>query len=45
MLNPRTAIAGLQDSIHLAEVQGRSLWKDARIRFFRNKAAVVSFEC
>jgi len=25
---------------HLAEVQGRSLWADARMRFFRNKAAV-----
>ena len=23
-------------------VEGRSLWKDARIRFFRNKAAVAS---
>jgi oligopeptide transport system permease protein len=26
----------------LAEVQGRSLWQDARRRLFRNKAAVVS---
>jgi oligopeptide transport system permease protein len=26
----------------LAEVQGRSLWADARARFWRNKAAVVS---
>jgi oligopeptide transport system permease protein len=26
----------------LAEVQGRSLWADARTRFWRNKAAVVS---
>lgn len=26
----------------VTEVQGRSLWVDARIRFFRNKAAVVS---
>ncbi len=26
----------------LAEVKGRSLWADARIRFFRNKAAVAS---
>lgn len=28
------------DAIQLAEVKGRSLWTDARIRFFRNKAAV-----
>lgn len=27
---------------HMAEVQGRSLWADARARFFRNRAAVVS---
>ena len=26
----------------LEEVQGRSLWADARLRFFRNKAAVAS---
>ena len=25
-----------------AQIAGRSLWKDARIRFFRNKAAVLS---
>ncbi len=30
------------DAIDLAEVQGRSLWADARTRFFRNKAAVAS---
>lgn len=41
---PDKAVAeGLAEAAHLAEVQGRSLWKDARIRFFRNKAAVVSF--
>lgn len=33
--------AGLVDAVHLAEVQGRSLWKDARQRFMRNKAAVA----
>ena len=32
---------GLEDIAHLAEVQGRSLWADARTRFFRNRAAVV----
>ena len=43
MFPDKTVAEGLMDSAHLAEVQGRSLWKDARIRFFRNKAAVVSF--
>jgi oligopeptide transport system permease protein len=33
------AIAAAMDN---AETQGRSLWMDARIRFFRNRAAVVS---
>jgi len=43
---PEKAVAdGLVDAAHLAEVQGRSLWKDARIRFFRNKAAVVALVC
>ncbi len=32
----------LAEAPHLAEVQGRSLWQDARVRFFRNKAAVAS---
>ncbi len=27
---------------HMAEVKGRSLWADARVRFVRNKAAMVS---
>lgn len=40
---PDKAVAdGLSQAAQLAEVQGRSLWKDARIRFFRNKAAVVA---
>ncbi len=40
---PNTAdIESVGESIALAEVQGRSLWTDARVRFFRNKAAVVS---
>jgi len=43
MVFPARATAdSLSAAAHLAEVQGRSLWKDARIRFFRNKAAVVS---
>ncbi len=43
MFPDKTVAEGLMGAAHLAEVQGRSLWKDARIRFFRNKAAVVSF--
>ena len=31
----------LEETAHLAEVRGRSLWQDARARFFRNKAAVA----
>lgn len=34
------AIENFADSL---EIEGRSLWKDARIRFMRNKAAMVSF--
>lgn len=35
---PRTA----EMAEHMAEVKGRSLWADARTRFLRNKAAMVS---
>jgi oligopeptide transport system permease protein len=35
-------VESVGEAIDLAEVKGRSLWADARIRFFRNKAAVVS---
>ena len=43
MVFPEKAVAdGLVDAAQLAEVRGRSLWADARIRFFRNKAAVAS---
>ena len=41
MYPDKTTGAGLVDAVHLAEVQGRSLWKDARQRFMRNKAAVA----
>ena len=27
---------------NIDKIKGRSLWSDARIRFFKNKAAVVS---
>ncbi|XOY54927.1 MAG: ABC transporter permease subunit [Rhodobacterales bacterium] len=41
MYPDKTTGASLVDAVHLAEVQGRSLWKDARQRFMRNKAAVA----
>lgn len=34
--------AALDNGLTDAAVQGRSLWRDARLRFFRNKAAVLS---
>lgn len=42
MFPNKAAIEGVGDAALLAEVKGRSLWADARARFFRNKAAVVS---
>lgn len=42
VLPDKAVIDGIADAAQLAEVQGRSLWQDARIRFFRNKAAVAS---
>ncbi|WP_411891499.1 ABC transporter permease subunit [Yoonia sp. SDW83-1] len=42
MFPNRAAVEGVGEAAQLAEVKGRSLWADARTRFFRNKAAVVS---
>ena len=42
MYPDRSTVEALESAAHMAEVQGRSLWTDARIRFFRNKAAVIS---
>ena len=42
MFPDKTVAEGLTNAAHLADVQGRSLWKDARIRFSRNKAAMIS---
>ena len=42
MFPNRSTVEGLSEAAHMAEVQGRSLWADARERFFRNRAAVVS---
>jgi oligopeptide transport system permease protein len=36
------AVQSVGEAMELAEVKGRSLWADARTRFLRNKAAVVS---
>ncbi|POZ63180.1 ABC transporter permease subunit [Chromobacterium alticapitis] len=36
------AVAAMENGLSEAAMEGRSLWRDARIRFFRNKAAVVS---
>jgi oligopeptide transport system permease protein len=41
MFPDKTTVEDIQHAMGAAEVQGRSLWKDARIRFFRNKAAVA----
>jgi oligopeptide transport system permease protein len=37
----QTDVKMLEQTAHLAQVRGRSLWEDARVRFFRNKAAVA----
>lgn len=42
MLPDSASMKSVGDAISVADVKGRSLWADARIRFFRNKAAVVS---
>ncbi|WP_342077186.1 ABC transporter permease subunit [Yoonia sp. SS1-5] len=36
------SVESVGEAMELAEVQGRSLWADARTRFFRNRAALVS---
>ncbi len=42
MYPDKTTAEDLVAAQQLSQVKGRSLWKDARIRFFRNKAAVVA---
>ncbi len=42
MFPNKATVEALEDAAHMAEVQGRSLWGDARERFFKNRAAVVS---
>lgn len=41
MVLNRNAVLGLEDA-PMTAVKGRSLWADARARFFRNKAATLS---
>lgn len=42
MMNKSEKTALLQSASATDEIEGRSLWRDARIRLFRNKAAVGS---
>ncbi|MBP3124472.1 oligopeptide ABC transporter permease OppC [Thalassospira sp. ER-Se-21-Dark] len=42
MMNKSEKTALLQSAGAAEEIEGRSLWRDARIRLFRNKAAVAS---
>ena len=40
MYPDKTKMESLTQAVDAAEVRGRSLWTDARVRFMRNKAAV-----
>ncbi|MEC6815826.1 oligopeptide ABC transporter permease OppC [Photobacterium toruni] len=42
MLTKKDNIEALEKFSESLEIEGRSLWQDARSRFFRNKAAMVS---
>jgi len=42
MLNKKQNVEALDNFSENLEIEGRSLWMDARIRFMRNKAAMVS---
>ncbi len=42
MLTKKENLAAIENFSQNLEIQGRSLWQDARIRFMRNKAAMVS---
>jgi oligopeptide transport system permease protein len=43
MLLSKATTAAVSNAADRAQTEGRSLWKDARIRFFRNKAASLAF--
>ncbi|MEC6908404.1 oligopeptide ABC transporter permease OppC [Photobacterium piscicola] len=42
MLTKKDNVEALEKFSENLEIEGRSLWQDARSRFFRNKAAIVS---
>lgn len=42
MLNKQQNVEALEKFSENLEIEGRSLWQDARIRFMRNKAAMIS---
>lgn len=42
MLTKKENLEAIDNFSQSLEVEGRSLWQDARIRFMRNKAAMVS---
>ncbi|OEF29514.1 oligopeptide ABC transporter permease OppC [Vibrio rumoiensis] len=42
MLNKQQNLEAIEKFSENLEIEGRSLWQDARIRFMRNKAAMVS---
>jgi oligopeptide transport system permease protein len=43
MIIPKDKILNLSKNLsQMNEVKGRSLWQDAKIRFFKNKAALFS---
>ncbi|NCO45765.1 MAG: peptide ABC transporter permease, partial [Vibrio sp.] len=42
MLPKRENLAAVEKFSENLEIAGRSLWQDARIRFMRNRAAMVS---
>lgn len=41
-LNTQSLVAKKMSDSEARQVKGRSLWVDARVRLFRNKAAVTS---
>ncbi len=43
MIIPKEKIMNLSKNLsQMNEIKGRSLWQDAKIRFFKNKAALFS---
>jgi len=42
MLTKKVKVEALESFSNNLEIEGRSLWQDARIRFMRNKAAMIS---